>query len=62
MADQETNKLDKINEYLEDVENLSKDLVTNINKIQEINKPWVSKLNAEKIQKENNLGVNSRGI
>lgn len=62
MTDQETNKLDKINEYLEDVENLSKDLVTNINKIQEINKPWVSKLNAEKIQKENNLGVNSRGI
>ncbi len=62
MTDQEANKLDKINEYLEDVENLSKDLVTNINKIQEINKPWVSKLNVEKIQKENNLGVNSRGI
>lgn len=62
MTDQEANKLYKINEYLEDVENLSKDLVTNINKIQEINKPWVSKLNAEKIQKENNLGVNSRGI
>ena len=60
---EETNeRFNKINNYLEDARNLSGDIFKDIDEIQKINQPWISKLSTEKIQKRMNLDNKQRSI
>lgn len=54
--------LRRISDYLEDVKNLSEDIIRDVNEIQKIGRPWVSKLSTEKIQKRMGLDSKQRGI
>lgn len=60
--DKKTIKIDDLTTYLESIETLTKNITADINKIKEINKVWLSKLEAEKIQKEKNLEHNGIGL